>query len=138
LEALQATVEVLMMSRAVLFFPLLGLGCIPSIMGEWDGVCEVETTAGSLSIPFEMDIDEERQDGTLLGDGWYDYEGYRFKGKLSGDRDHRSGNVDMRLVGEYGGYTVTLEVDVDLNGNADEADGDCIFDGAEGDVELEL
>lgn len=113
---------------------LLG-GCGKSLLGNWRGTCIVPTDGGDMPVDFMLDVDAEKGD-KVHGDGWFDYDGYRFRGDMGGTRD--GDKVAMDLEGLYGGYVITLSVDGDLRGNDDKVVGDCDFFDNAGEFSMEL
>jgi hypothetical protein len=82
-----------------------------------------------IEITFVRDVR-----GELLGEGVYVYDDRDFKGAVEGKIAGE--DISLELPGVYGGYTVTLLVEAELDGE-DEMSGICEFDGDQGDFELE-
>ena len=115
------------------FAPLALAGCSGiSPVGEWKGECVLDTEGYEYVLEVELDIEDEKQ-GRLSGEGAYLYQGYVFDGYLVGSRSGT--DMDLTLEGEYGGYTVKLELEGDFD--EDDAEGTCRFGGGRGSFELE-
>lgn len=125
--------------RAVLCTPglLLFAACDGTTLeGDWEGVCALTLDESGeetdLEIDYEIEVERERG-GQAEGQGLYQYSGSEFNGQVTGNRDGT--RLELTLEGEYGGYTVKLELDGELDD--DEASGNCRFGGARGLFEMD-
>ena len=114
-------------STLVVFGCLLAACGGTTAEGDWEGVCEIDTEGYEADLEFEMRVDTDKG-GRLDGEGAYLYEGYIFDGRLTGSRD--GNDARFTVEGEYGGYTVKLELDGVIDG--DDAEGTCRFGGGRG------
>jgi len=124
----------LLLSALPLLLSSLG-GCAGDarLRGEWSGDCLLETVDGPRRLPFELAIDAQRQ-GVFSGTGAFEYDGYTFQGDVDGTVD--GAQVIFDLVGIYGGYTVTMAADAELEDNGD-VEGDCSFFELTGDLDMD-
>ncbi len=111
----------------------IGVGCgSVDTVGDWEGECVIETQGYEMELPFELRVDSEKG-GRVEGEGAYLYQDYVFDGRLTGSRNGT--DLEMTVEGEYGGYTVKLELEGELDD--DDADGTCRFGGGRGTFEME-
>lgn len=103
------------------------------LRGEWSGACILDTDLGLRQLPFTLDITAQQQ-GRISGTGTYQYDGYEFAGDVDGTVE--GNDVLFDLVGIYGGYTVTLMGDGELEDNGD-VEGDCGFFDLPGELDME-
>lgn len=99
-------------------------GCAPALSGRFQGTCELGEGTGRFSMPIEHDLAEDAE-GALSGFGSFRFNDFTFTGEATGARSDEHMLVDV--VGEAGGYTLTVRV----IGEADEAlgkiNGECGF-----------
>lgn len=118
---------------ARLVAPVLLVGCSAGLVGDpWSGTCVIGEAGDAWVMPVEILFVRDVQ-GELLGEGLYVYDDRDFKGVVEGKIAGE--DISMELPGVYGGYTVTLLVEAELDGE-DEMSGVCEFDGEQGDFEL--
>lgn len=109
-------------------------GCSAGLVGDdWVGTCSVGETSDTWVMPLEITFVRDIK-GELLGEGLYVYDDRDFKGVVEGKIAGE--DISMTLPGVYGGYTLTLLVEAELDGE-DEMSGICEFDGEQGDFELQ-
>ena len=117
-----------------LLAPALLLGCSAGLVGDpWVGTCTLGEASDAWVMPIEITFVRDIG-GELLGEGVYVHDDRDFKGAVEGKIAGE--DISMELPGVYGGYTVTLLVEAELDGE-DEMEGICEFDGEQGDFELE-
>jgi hypothetical protein len=116
-------------------FLMTGLltGCSAGLVGDpWAGTCVLGEASDAWVMPIEITFVRDIQ-GELLGEGVYTWEERDFKGVVEGKIAGE--DMSMELPGVYGGYTVTLLIEAEIDGE-DEITGICEFDGVQGEFEL--
>lgn len=121
------------MRRFVPSFVALALasGCGAGLVGEkFEGECLLfDRGEDPVSIPVELEFVRDRG-GELLGEGRYGWDGNEFLGEVEGE--YIGDDAVLELAGVSGGYTVTLFIDAEFDGE-DELEGSCSFFESEGD-----
>ena len=122
------------MRRLPSLFAVLLPACSAGLVGDpWAGTCVLGEAGDAWVMPIEITFVRDIH-GELLGEGLYVYDDRDFKGVVEGKIAGE--DISMSLPGVYGGYTVTLLVEAELD-DEDEMTGICQFDGVQGDFELE-
>ena len=108
-------------------------GCSAGLVGDdWVGTCVVGEASDAWVLPVEMTFVRDVR-GELLGEGMYRFDEREFvgvvEGRIAGE------DLSMELFGVHGGYTVTLLVEAELDGE-DDMEGICEFDEEQGEFEL--
>jgi len=106
---------------------LLASGCASPFQGKWTGECDIGLGADRVDMPVEINL-VDGKGTTVKGAGIFDYNEYRFEGEARG-RVVDDETLLLDIVGVYGGYTITLELDATMTG--DEVEGLCAFEDQE-------
>jgi len=121
------------MRQTLAMLPVLLSGCSAGLVGDtWSGTCVLGEASLAWVMPVEITFVRDIR-GELLGEGVYGYDDRDFKGVVEGKI--AGTDISMSLPGVYGGYTLTLLVEAELE-DQDEMVGICEFDGVQGDFEL--
>ena len=118
---------------ALLLAPALLVGCSAGLVGDpWEGTCVIGDAGDAWVMPVEITFVRDIR-GELLGEGLYVFDDRDFKGVVEGKI--AGADISMELPGVYGGYTQTLLVEAELDGE-DVLRGICVLAGELGDFEL--
>jgi len=116
---------------------LLSSGCASPFQGKWKGDCDVGIGVDRVDMPVEIEL-VGGKGTTVQGAGSFGYNDYTFEGEARG-RVVDDETLLLDVIGVYGGYTVTLELEGTLEGDG-EVEGLCAFEDQEtlyeGDVVL--
>jgi hypothetical protein len=120
---------------AAVLAPLGLAGCGPGLVGDtFVGDCLLfDRGADPVELPVRLTFVRDIG-GELLGEGRYGWEGNEFKGEVDGELV--GDDVTAELAGVSGGYTVTMFIEAEWDGE-DEIEGACTFFESEGDLEVE-
>ena len=113
--------------KSTMVIGLAACGGDTNVEGDWEGECRMDSEDFQYDLEFELRVDDDKG-GVIEGEGAYLYQGYVFDGVLDGSRDGT--DVELTLEGEYGGYTVKLELDGVLE--RDDVEGTCRFGAGRG------
>ena len=117
----------------------LGVGCGAPLSGRYQGKCSLGEGTGAFTMPIDHDL-VEAEDGRIEGFGSFKFNDFTFTGESLGRRSDEKVQIDV--VGEAGGYTLTVRVIGEANEELTEIDGRCGFvdQGVpyEGDIALKL
>lgn len=106
---------------------VLASGCAGPFQGQWKGECDVGVGSSRITMPLEVDL-VGAKGTTVRGAGSFGYNDVSFKGEARG-RVVDEEALLLDVIGVYGGYTITVELDGELEG--DEIEGLCAFEDQE-------
>ena len=116
----------------------LSWGCASPFQGKWKGECDVGVGSNRINMPLTIDLVGSKGT-TVRGIGTFGYNGVEFEGEARG-RVVDDETLLLDIVGVYGGYTITVEIDGTFDG--EEVEGLCAYQDQEtlyeGDVLLAI
>ena len=112
--------------------------CASPFQGKWKGECDVGVGSNRINMPLTLDLVGSKGT-TVRGAGTFAYNEVEFEGEARG-RVVDEETLLLDILGVYGGYTITVEIEGTLEG--EEVEGLCAYQDQEtlyeGDVLLSI